>query len=835
MAKTKASWWWLGTIATVVAIAIALGVVLGLGLTNNDSDSSASISEVLPLTGERKSNAFAAAANVRQVTLIPPEGVPSAEDSQARRRLLEAVTPVDVGAFASDSDYSIAPKATMYVDSLTKEVFQLPNMVLCFMSSTNWTNNLNTGPYIAEIDPFNCDNANGDRIKGQITYRWVVESTGPDLDDENDPLDEFKGHVWVTITDDPEGPMEIDTRLIIKRSDVVVKGDDLFIKKLTFQYQNPGMKGLIIKEVEIGDDDSKPTAEGIKFYERVEGGEQVREPGAVSRTEYDANGIATSTKAAFKELDWSDFSYKNGYMVTTDSLAKLQIRGQEYCDQLHNRSFLGDRYAAFDDSGEKSHIVSFVNLQATGSDDEIYQAFMHYPGNLYVSEYSDTGRMEDSAIAIATAAFADGKTVTQIVDWNDPSKNLNRVLKFSRGVLYKIEPTIQPVTNYMDTIIQGWFWDEETYDSAMVKIKYDSDTSTLMLLSKQIYECTSDTCDLGSNTITTPRALSMDDIGNNPIECYGSFGQTGATLLNLTHYKVASSVPVKAGELDADLTLTCGERCADASSFATVSDHDGLFYEAPNGYSDDRTTYKTYTLNKDTVRLTENGVEVVFDASNSFFESGDVFMTLFEASTTNYAAMSCPNEDDVCQRPQSLDVYYEWRSSRWTGMAWLVDPDTDEKTFMDAPLSLHGELPVHPRSLSGTDYAGLNVNLQYEGGWINGLPMICIDSTTGERRIPDVDQWGNSNCDWENNEHMSPDVMIPDGTTFRDAVNDEKYVLKLESGVEVLQRVDLEDCGAMEYDTSLTLPTGDLYEAFEMPTKPTDLTVLKVRGDDKLM
>jgi hypothetical protein len=835
MAKTKASWWWLGTIATVVAIAIALGVVLGLGLTNNDSDSSASISE---LTGERKNNAFAAAANVRQVAMIPPEGVASAEDSQARRRLLEAVTPVDVGAFASDSDYSKAPKATMYVDSLTKEVFQLPSMVLCFMSSTNWTKNLNTGPYIAEIDPYHCDNPDGERIKGQITYRWVVESTGPDLDDENDPLDEFKGHVWVTITDDPDGPMEIDTRLIIKRSDVVVKGDDLFIKKLTFQYQSDGMKGIVIKEVEIGDNDSKPTAEGIKFYQRYGDDEQFFEPGAVSRTEYDANGIATSTKAAFKEVDFRDFpdvSYINGYMVTSDSLAKLQFRGQEYCDQLHNRSFLGDRYAAFDDSGEKSHIVSFVNLQATGSDDEIYQAFMHYPGNLYVSEYSDTGRMEDSAIAIATAAFADGKTVTQVVDWNDPSKNLNRVLKFSRGVLYKIEPTIQPVTNYMDTIIQGWFWDEETYDSVMVKIKYDSDTSTLMLLSKQIYECTSDTCDLGLNTITTPRALSMDDIGNNPIECWGSFGQTGATLLNLTHYKVASSVPVKAGELDADLTLTCGERCADASSFATVSDHDGLFYEAPNGYSDDRTTYKTYTLNKDTVRLTEDGVEVVFDASNPFFDSSDVFMTLFEASTTNYAAMSCPNEDDVCQRPQSLDVYYEWRSSRWTGMSWLVDPDTDEKTFMDAPLSLHGELPVHPRSLSGTDYAGLNVNLQYEGGWINGLPMICIDIATGERRIPDVDQWGNSNCDWENNEHMSPDVMIPDGTTFRDAVNDEKYVLKLESGVEVLQRVDLEDCGAMEYDTSLTLPTSDLYEAFEMPTKPGPMINLTVRGDDKLM
>jgi len=856
MAKTKA-WWWLGTIATVVAITVALGVGLGLGLKDNDSSDSPSTTPPPPnpppsppppnpppttvrgLIDVRRNNAFTAAATVRKVTLIPPEGVASTENSQARRRLLAAVPPVDVGGFASDSDYSTAPSAEMYVDSITKEVFQLPSMVLCFMSSTNWTNNMNTGPYIAKIDPFNCDNEEGNRKEGQITYRWVVNATGPNLENVKlnltDPLDEFKAHIWVTLTDSEDGPQHIDTRLIIKSSDVVFGGEKIFFKKLTFQYQDDGMKGVIVKELEFGDNSSTPSAEVIKFYSKQgdDAFEGYFEPAAVSRTEYGDNET-TTTKAAFKEPYWDDgIQYIDGYMVTTDSLVKLQFRGEEYCDKLHNRSFFGERYAAFDDAGKNSQIQSFAYLKVTGSDDETYEAFLNYPGSLYVSEYSDGGRLEDSAIAIATAAFASGKTVTQVVDWNDPSKNLIRVLKVSQGVLYKIEPTTQPVTNYMDTNISGWFWDAELSKSAMVMIKYDSSTSTLMLLSKQIYEC-STTCDLGSNTITTPRTLSMDDIGNNPIECWGSFGETGATLLNLTHYKVASSVPVKAGELDADLTLTCGERCADASSFATVSDYDGLFYAAPNGYSDTRSTYKTYTLNKDTVRLTRGGVEVVFDASNSFFDNGDVHMTLFEASTTNYAAMSCPDDDDVCQQPQVLDVYYEWRSSRWTGMAWLVDPDTDEKTFMDAPLTLHGKLPVHPRSVSGTDYAGLNVNVRYEGGWINGLPMICIDQTTGERRFPDVDQWGNSNCDWENNEHMSPDVLIPDGTTFRDPVKDKKFVLKLESGVELLERVALEECSAMEYDMTLTLPTIDLYEDFTMPTKP-DIKNLTVLSDDKLM
>ena len=180
--------------------------------------------------------------------------------------------------------------------------------------------------------------------------------------------------------------------------------------------------------------------------------------------------------------------------------------------------------------------------------------------------------MADSAIAIATAAFADGETVTQVVDWNDPSQNLDRVLKISRGVLYKIEPTIQPVTNYMDTIIQGWFYDDETYEIAMVKIKYDSHISTLMLLSKQIYDYESG--DLGSNTITTPRALSMDDIGNNPMDCYGSFGETEFTRCSTTHYEGASSVPVKAGELDAGPHSHMRREVRDPSTFATVTESD---------------------------------------------------------------------------------------------------------------------------------------------------------------------------------------------------------------------------------------------------------------------
>ena len=53
----------------------------------------------------------------------------------------------------------------------------------------------------------------------------------------------------------------------------------------------------------------------------------------------------------------------------------------KYCDQLHN--ILRRCYAAFDDSGKKSH-SEFQNLQATGSDAEIYQAFLNYLKSLRV-------------------------------------------------------------------------------------------------------------------------------------------------------------------------------------------------------------------------------------------------------------------------------------------------------------------------------------------------------------------------------------------------------------------------------------------------------------------
>ena len=95
------------------------------------------------------------------------------------------------------------------------------------------------------------------------------------------------------------------------------------------------------------------------------------------------------------------------------------------------------------------------------------------------------------------------------------------------------------------------------------------------------------------------------------------------------------------------------------------------------------------------------------------------------------------------------------------------------------------------------------------------------------------DRYGNEECDDNNGYHRRPDVLIPDGTTFKQPSTGDRYVLKLESGVEMLTPTDASACSGMSYDTSITVPTVADYTAFTMPTKPS-MTGLSVKGTDKV-
>ena len=280
-------------IVGVAAVVVALGTGLGIGLRDDDAATPAPTpTSVSGLSGAAKTNALKAALTPRKVTMIPSEGVSTTSSGSARidGRSLVEVTPLEVSSFSSTSDYATAPPAETFVDAVSTEIFQIPNMVLCYVASVNWTANLNTGPYIAEIDPFHCDNSDGDRIKGKVTYRWVVNATGPDIDDASDTRD-FKTNVWVALSDTPEMP-NIDTEMIVKRDDVAIKSDKILVKNFTFTYQSPTgstasqlIKGVVRRECETTDADSDCTATGVTWWEEVTQGGNSFTAGAKSRAE----------------------------------------------------------------------------------------------------------------------------------------------------------------------------------------------------------------------------------------------------------------------------------------------------------------------------------------------------------------------------------------------------------------------------------------------------------------------------------------------------------------------------------------------------------------------
>jgi len=116
-----------------------------------------------------------------------------------------------------------------------------------------------------------------------------------------------------------------------------------------------------------------------------------------------------------------------------------------------------------------------------------------------------------------------------------------------------------------------------------------------------------------------------------------------------------------------------------------------------------------------------------------------------------------------------------------------------------------------------------------------GTPLICFNPQTGERKAPTYDSWGNFKCSDSSEETWwtRPDVLIPDGTTLQEPSTSKKYVVKVDSAVELLARAESSACDSLTYATDIELPKEEDYNPFTMPTKP-DIATLKVKGTDKM-
>lgn len=783
---------------------------------------------VSSLSAAARSSAIAAALNPTPISVIPAAGITTAASGASRvdGRSLAAVTPaIDVNSCAADSAYATAAPPTTYVQDITSEIFETPTMIVCFISKVGWFKNLNSGAYIAEIDASFCQNQ---YKKGALIYSWVVNATGANVTDTSDTRD-FKINVWVAMPVEDGSMMYVDTEMKVLYKDIAINGDRVNIKKSKFTYQMPKidvgngntvspMYGFIERSCDItADADAVCTKNATVWYEKsIDGGSFFE---AATRSETLTGGV---TKAKFKYND--EGLAREGKVFAQNGKAKLSLGSTIYCDNIESRKYGSDRYTLYDDTCALVSRTSSSALKATVNGNE-YIAWVMYGGGV---DLPTMNWMADPPVAYtppelaaAKAAFVDGQPVEMIVDWSNSSQNVAKTLRAGSGVLYKVSPVVVAVSAYPDIKITVNVYPSGG-SSYSIEVVYRSSESKLKTVSKST----------DSNFAERDFDFATD-LGSEPAGFWGPVTGSG-TLLNATHVKLSKTTVVNPTTTASTLTLTCASGCADPSTFGALGESDDTSdyqfatpsYVTPSTYSQ----YKNYTFDKKTSILTSSSTPVMYDnagSSTTFkWDQNEIRMELFEATVANRAALNCAT-DVPCEYIGSLDEYYVYRSGPWAKMVWFENPsDSADTLFLQPEITLVGQITsTHAATSSGTNYVGKDLSLYYNTGYMHGLPFRCFNSATGVVTDAVVDvQYGYAYCEVVGDsypEHM-PDVVIPDGTTFKDPLDDKKYTVRTTEAIETLERLDNTECAALNLaEVSLDYPTSSDYDEFIMPTKPS--------------
>ena len=786
------------------------------------------------LSAAARSNAIAAALNPTPISVIPAAGITTAASGASRSdgRLLAAVTPaIDVDSCSANSTYATAAPPTTYVMDITSDIFETPTMIVCFVSKVDWFPNLNAGAYIAEIDASFCET----RYKrGELIYSWVVNATGPNVTDTSDTRD-FKINIWVAMPQEDGSMMNVDTEMKVLYSDVAINGDRVNIKKSVFTYQMPKMDdgsgnmvspmvGVVERSCDITTDaDAVCTKNATVWYEY-----QIDPSGpfeAATRSETLPGGV---TKAVFK---YNDNGLAEGKVLAENGKARLRLDSTDYCDNIASRKYGSDRYTLYDDTCALVSRTSSSALKATAADANVYYAWLMYGGSVQVDDYNwyadPPVAYTSGELAYARAAFANNKNVEMIVDRSDPSQNIAKKLRAGSGVLYKVSPVFVAVSAYPDIKITVYVYPSVGGDYR-IDVVYNSTLSKLRTVTKS------------TDSSFTERDFDFaTDLGSEPASFWGSVTGSGS-LLNATHLKLSKMTVVNPTSTASTLTLTCAYGCADPSTFGALGENDDAsnYQFATPSWSSTYSQYKTYTFDKQTSILTSSGTPVAYDnaGSSTTFKWNwhGIRMELFEATVQNRAALNCAT-DVSCEYIGSLDEYYVYESGTYSGMLWFENPSNASDTlFLQPEITLVGQITsAHAATSSGTSYVGKDLSLIYNTGYMHGVPFRCFNSTTGvvTDAVPNA-QHGYAECPSVGDSypwHM-PDLVIPDGTTFKDPLDDKKYTVRTTDAIETLERLANSECSSLDLNqVTLTYPNSSSYVEFTMPTKPV-LSTLTIKS-----
>jgi hypothetical protein len=280
--------------------------------------------------------------------------------------------------------------------------------------------------------------------------------------------------------------------------------------------------------------------------------------------------------------------------------------------------------------------------------------------------------------------------------------------------------------------------------------------------------------------------------------------------------------------------LICFRGCIDGAKLATaISQNEAQFDDV---WPSTRASAHMYTFDEQTGILTDsNGITIMKEEGTSQF-----YMTLLEATTATFTELECADSDTTeCLNPQGASTIYRWQTgSEWSSITFL----TDETGTVRAPMrqiELKIVIPksYDPRTLSGLSYAGKTILVDYQNGWISGLPIVCQDEQTMTYREADYETHDgimHGRCNYNANEREVSDFLLPRGVI---AVSENifagtktEYVLKPTWVRQKLKNTSPGDCsGIAGPPTGTPLPSMDLFGTMRMPPRPTTAEV-KVEG-----
>jgi len=685
-------------------------------------------------------------------------------------------------SFSATSDYMV-DETFIYVQDDTSEALKNVNMILCSFAQIQPDKMLNKGNYKAQVNDTLCDQSNGassassgsgggaDQSGGdtaEYSY-WVVNSArssdtaaqviqvwiAADMNAETQDREFIKGKLTIT-----EGK-SASNALGIFRLD--------FISHLVDSQGNATatekMKGFMTAELNAA-------GQVVLSYHNtvtIPGLDPFVEAVAVIRNSDGTEGTGSTAGVQWTYSGHSPLTYDFAY--NADNFYREDNSNNTVCmarTDFHETTW---RYGMYDAVGKRVDITSGFPISTEGSGEE-YHGWIGYWGLWMPAEAGVTNGSIVTKETFKEGEVGETYTVAQIG---------GKLEKHTKKTLTMAEIKNIPLSWYDDN--SGNEYQVMWNGTNLIKNATRNNESNWRWASLDPVET------LTFSAGTYGFFFYSDGLGGDGQIKFDNWDTiTSATGANVLPTISASSTVifhvkdiVYPDDATIPSTLVCYDNCPDPAKLGTSNYFFSTDWNNP--------TAQTYTFGSGVLK--SGGTDVVMATATDDNPNGVWSGALFENSTANLSALTCPwDTDTICpwQAWDVLDSYYTWSTgpNDWNKLTTLVK--NGEYLKFEAPMQ------VKYTHLTG-DYANTVVYLEYEGfGNLHGIPEMCINTTTGI----EIDCWALTEDDWNSGDiRWMSKFVIPNGSTaLSTGTTASEYVIKSLETEQRMKKVDNSVCSS---------------------------------------